>query len=396
MSIGLWKTILFLAKTLSVLIIVAAGLLLWSHRSAMAKTWASPDFAPPAKVNPWVVGQIGNLSLPLGRFQRERPKVEDAPKEEKKDDFTGVLAQLGEITDAIVVHEPYEEGGLAPAIIFKFRVKPADETSDVRAIRLGEALIDKPHAQVKQHRIPSQFKFVGCERDPQNPSFTFFLFDVKCDGKDIQKARWKLEEPVKEQAKSVEASGPTGPSTVITDKMYVGDPLSARKAEETAPPQPEQVQTVPVEPVAPVPAPEPLKVELEEAGTLFDDEEGVFAPTREGADYLEKNYEKILNDTRTASYTDRDGRTGIRVVSIPNQSVANQFGIRKDDIILKINGIPVESQSKAVDVVKSELKKKNTSPILRVTIRRRGVEKDLRFDTRDPATRRAAKKLGRG
>jgi hypothetical protein len=235
-----------------------------------------------------------------------------------------------------------------------------------------------------------KFKFVGCERDPANPAFTLFLFDVNCDGKDIQKARWKFEDLAKEPA-TVEG-GPTGPAEVITAQVYIGDPLSAKALEEPAPGQPEQVQAVPVPPVAPSPTPEPVTVE-QEAGTLFADEEGVFAPTAEGAEYLERNYEKILEETRTAPYRDGEGRSGVRIVGISNQSVANQFGIRKDDIIIKINGMPVASQSEAVDIVKRELKKRPAVNIIRVTIRRRGAEKELRFDTRDPATRRAAKKL---
>ncbi len=392
MSIALWKTVLGLAKALSVVVILAAGLLLWSHRTAMAKTWTSPDFTPPVKPLRDVVSPVGNLSLALGRFQRERPK-EEAPKEEKKvDDIVGEIAKYGEITDAIILYPPYEEGGLAPAIIFKLRVKPAGDTSDLRTIRLGEALVERPNLNPKltQHPMPVKFKFVGCERDPENPACTYFLFDVDCDGKDIQKARWKFEELAKEPA-TVEG-GPQEPAQVITDKMYVGDPLSAKAAEEPAPGQPEQVQAVPVPPVVPQPAPEPVTVE-QEAGTLFENEDDVFAPTAKGVDYLERNYEKILEETRTATYRDGDGRTGVRIVGISNQSVANQFGIRKDDIIIKINGVPVASQSEAVDIVKRELKKRPAVNIIRVTIRRRGAEKELRFDTRDPATRRAAKKL---
>jgi hypothetical protein len=385
MSIALWKTVLGLAKAFAVLVILGAGFLLWSHTKAMAKGWNSPDFSPPAKTNPSIVGQTGNLSLALGRFQRERPKTEDAPKKEEVVDIANEIAKHGEITDAIVVYEPYEEGGIAPALIFRLK------TNEVRTIRLGEAIIEKPNPKFSQHPIAVKFKFVGCKRDPANPAVTLFRFDVNCDGKDIQEARWKFDEPAKETAKPVE-EGPTGPVPVITDKMYVGDPMSARKAEEPPPQQPEQVQAVPVPPVVPAPAPEPLTVEQEDAGTLFDDEEGTFAPTPDGVAYLERNYEKILEETRTAPYRDRDGRTGIRVVGISNQSVANQFGIRKDDIIIKINGIPVGSQSEAVNAVKGELKKKPAVNIIRVTIRRRGAEKELKFDTRDPATRRAAKK----
>ena len=387
MSIALWKTVLGLAKAVAVLIILAAGFFFWSHRSAMAKTWAAPNFAPEARVIRVDAALTGNLSIPLGRFERVRPPTEAPVEEKKEDNFAGVLAQLGEITDAIVFYGPPEEGGLAPAIIFKFKVRPAGETSDSRTIRLGEALIDKPHPQSSQHRIPSQFKFVGCERDPANPLFTFFLFDVKCDGLDIQKARWKLEEPVKEQPKPVEG-GPTGPADVRTDKMYVGGVLSSKKIEEPAP----EKGPVQVEPVAPAPVPDPIEVEQAPTGTLFEEEEGILAPTAEGVDYLERNYEKILEETRTESYRDRDGRTGVRVVGISNASVANQFGIMKDDVILKINGRAVATQAEAVNAVKDELKKRPAVRVIRVTIRRRGRELEKSFDTRDPATRRAAKR----
>jgi len=150
--------------------------------------------------------------------------------------------------------------------------------------------------------------------------------------------------------------------------------------------------------VQPVPTPEvpvvqrPITVVQEPLGTMFDEEDGVLAPRAEAVDYLEKNYEKILEDTRTQPYRS-GGRTGIRIVGIANSSVANQFGILKDDVILKINGTPVGSQSEAVNVVKGELKKKVN--IIRVTISRAGREFDKSFDTRDPATRRAAKKAFR-
>lgn len=388
MSIALWKTFLALAKTVAVVILVGAGALFYGHRRTMAEGWKSPDFSPAAKVAQGVVAQTGNLGLQLGRFQRERPKESVPTEEAKKPEFSGVLAQLGEITDAIVVYPPYEEHGLAPALIFKYRVRPAGATEDSRTIRLGEALIDKPHPQSAQHRIPVQFKFVGCERDPENPHFTFFLFDVMCDGKDIQRARWKLEEPVTALPKA--ADGPVVPAEVVSDKIFIGGPLSSKAEEPEKAPETVKTEVVPV-PVAQQPPPEPVKLEQEEpAGTLFQQEDGIYAPTDDGVDYLERNYEDILKQTRTETVRDSEGG-GIRLVNFANQSLATQFGLQRGDVILRINNTKVSNQSEAVNVVKQELKKKS-SPILRVTIRRRGAEKELRFDTRDPATRRAAKK----
>jgi PDZ domain len=383
MSVAVWKTILTLGKVCAVLFIVGSGLLFWGHTREMGTAWSAPDFSPPVTHMRAPVAETKALSIPLGRFQKERGPVEEAPKDEPKPAIASVLANLGEIIGAIVIYPPYEEGGFAPAINFKWKQKPNPEEGDVRTIRLGEALVERPDGP--NRGTPLNYQFVGCERDPANPGFTYFLFDMKCDGTDVQKVHWKLEEPKKEEKPTEPAA--TGPGGVSTDKAYVGPRLSSKGPGKPA--EPEQVQ-----PVAPQPPPEPVTVEQEPpTGTFFEEEEGVFLPTAEGVDYLERNYERILEETRTESYRDRDGRTGVRVVGIANSSVANQFGIRKDDVILKINDNQVTNQSDAVNVIKSELKKKVN--IIKVTIRRAGREIVKTYDTRDPATRRAAKSLGK-
>lgn len=387
MSIAVWKTILAFAKLAAVVLILGSGFFFWRHHELMQSAWAVPNFSPDVIVATREIADTKDLGLMLGRFQRERPKeapVKEAPKEP---DITGALAEYGEITDAIVVYPPYEEGGFVPAIIFRWKPgkKPANQEGDARTIRLGEALIEKSYGPLTG--VPVKYQFIGCERDPDHAGFTFFKFDMNCDGSDIQKVRWKLEEPTKEQPKDDQTSAAAAPGPMTTDKIHIGDPLKARAVE--APAAPDQVQPVPVpQPVER----EPVVLQQQPTGSMFDEEDGVSVTTAEGADYLEKNYEKILEDTRTETYRDRDGRTGIRIVSIADQSVANQFGIRRDDVIVKINGTPVSDKSDAVAVVKNELKKRPAVHIIRVTIRRAGREFEKSFDTRDPATRRAAKK----
>ncbi len=386
MSVALWKTILTVAKAGAVLVILGSALLFWGHTREMGAAWSAPDFSPPVKpiVGRWA--ETKDLNLPLGRFQKERPEAEPVKVEEPELDIEKELQKLGEIIGAIVIYPPYEEGGFVPAINFKWKQKPSPDAGDVRTIRLGEALVERP--EWPNRATPLKYQFVGCERDPENPGFTYFLFDMKCDGSEIQKARWKLEEPVKETAKPAEpaAAEPTG--GVTTDKMYVGPRIPSKGPDQPA--GPEQVQPVPV---APQPPPEPVVAKQEPpSGSFFDEEEGVFLPTAEGVDYLERNYEKILEETRTETYRDRDV-SGIRVVGIANASVANQFGIRKDDVIISINGKPVTNQSDAVNVVKSELKRKVN--LITVKLRRAGREITKTYDTRDPATRRAAKGLRR-
>jgi hypothetical protein len=380
MSIAVWKTVLNLAKLGAVLILAASAFFFWQFRGEMQGTWSAPDFSPPLQVLGSVVGETKDLMLPLGRFQKERPKTA-APVVEKTPDIETALGKLGEIIGAIVIYPPYEEGGFLPAIIFKWKQRPPGAEGDVRTIRLGEALVERFDTRTKQYSFPEKYQFIRCERDPENPAFTYFVFDMKCDGTDIQKVHWKLDEPAKDQNT---AEGPASePGPLVTDKMYVGPRLKALPVE--TPPAPDT-------PVAPQPPEEKqVKVVQEQpSGSIFDQEEGVYVPTDSGIDYLQRNYEEILKGTRTDSY-----RGGVRIIGIGDQSIASQFGIRKDDVILRINDQPVASQSEAVDIVKRELKKRPAVYIIKVVVLRAGREITMQFDTRDPATRRMAKGLRR-
>jgi hypothetical protein len=388
MSIGLWKTVLGLAKALAVLVILVSGFLFWQHRQRMAVPADPPNFAPDIRTVASPVARIDGLSIALGRFQNPSGPTPEAKKPEELPDFTTELNKLCEITDAIVVWGLYVEGGIVPAIIIRWKQRPPGEQGDTKTVRWGQALIERPNPARPADPLPHRYKFVGCERDPENPGWTYFLFDVNCDGKDIQRARWKLEQPAKELATSAEPSAAGGP--VSTKDMYIGPAHGAAEPEAPVPTTPEPVVTAPV---APPPPPEPVTM-VEAPDTLFQEEGGTWVTTDEGAEYLERNYERLVEETRTSTYRDRDGRAvGVRIVGIKSTSVANQFDIRKDDVILKVNGIPVTTQSEAVKVVKDQLSKKAT--IITVELLRRGNTLVKRFDSRDPATRRAAQKFRR-
>ena len=384
MSIGLWKSFLSLAKTAAVLILLVSAFLFWRHREAMADPYEPPSFQTEVRGIRNEVPDVKNLSLTLGRFQRVGEKVEKPPEEERAPAITDVIGKLCEITDAFVCYPPY--GADRPAINIRWKQKPPGETEDTRRIGLGEALIEKQHPNYPQLRIPVQYKFIGCERDPQNPGFTYFLFDTNCDGKVIQKARWKLEQDQPPNAPTPTSEAPDQGSTVATKEVYIGPSLGAGV------PPPEERAPEPVAPpveTAPVPEPQPLRAETVPSDSIFEEENGAFAATTDGVEYLKDNYEQLLQETRTQTYRDRDGRAaGLRIVGIKNTSVANQFGIRPDDVILAINGRGVSDQSEAVNVVKAELRKK--VPIIRVSILRQGRTIEKRYDTRDPETRRAA------
>ncbi|MGH7161852.1 MAG: PDZ domain-containing protein, partial [Planctomycetota bacterium] len=244
-------------------------------------------------------------------------------------------------------------------------------------------------------RVPVRYRFAGCEPDPGHPGGFLFLFDMNCDGKDLQKARWKGEEEKKPLAEG-EAAGADVKSTAGQGVMV---DVGGERMKVEQPPAKPAAATPNVKPVvAPaVPDPDQVLPTADEAPALFESSgsDNEFAATEEGARYLEKNYQEILKDAQVVEYRNRKTGevSGLFVRSIRRGSAANAFGIREDDVILSINNQPVSSQTNAVNIVKAELNRKKT--IIEVRILRDGQEILRRYDTRDPATRKAAKDLSR-
>ncbi|MHC4550700.1 MAG: hypothetical protein ACYTEZ_18215 [Planctomycetota bacterium] len=395
MSIGFLKRLLALAKLVAVLTIVGAAYGYWDHHRDINGRWDAPDFRPPVVSIRGNVPRIDDVGMQLGRFQRE-VEAGPAPEAEKSDeDIVAVLDRLGSVTNAFVAYPPYE--GLLPTIIFEFKQTPAGAKSNVRTIALGEALEERPHHNERLreagYTLPYRYKFVGCEPDPEHEGWTYFLFDMHCDGTDIQKARWWLETEEKVKLPTVAGGNATGLQPTVGKGFAVLD----EKTKEAASRPPEPAAPTPEEPPAPQPVAPPPPSTTEFAGTLFEEEGGAFAPTAEGVRYLKENYQKMLKDTVTQTYVDREtGRAkGIRVVRLRAMSKANEFGIFEDDVILSINDIPVTKQSQAVNVVKRELNKKPAVRYLTVKILRHGRTISKRFDTRDPETRAKARRAFR-
>jgi len=393
MSIGFLKRLLSIAKLAAILSIVGAAYGYWDHHLTMGVPWKAPDFRPPVRPSVVKVSGIEAVGMQLGRFQKEVPVDTTAPVEQPKEEITDALAKLGVITNAVVAYPPYVDA--RPAILFQFHQPPAGSTENVRTIGLGEALVERPHPDPSfaeaGYTVPYRYRFVDCEPDPEHPGWTLFVFDMNCDGKDRQKTRWKREAEKPVDLPAVTDGAPVGPTTVVGKGYAVVD----AKAKELAnrPPAATQPETevVPTpEPVPPAPAPSAFG-----SGNFFEEENGALAVTEEAAEYLKSNYQDILKDAVTQTYK-KDGReSGVRVVNIRAGSMANEFGIRKDDVILAINDVPVTRQSQAVSVIKRELRKKPTPRYITVRILRRGQTIVKRYDTRDPETRRAARKAYR-
>ena len=399
MSVGAIKKILLLANLTAVGLLLLVGWSMVRQRSSLKEAWKRPDFVPailPAGEGDRI-GNIENVTMKLGRFPEPTSTTTDKPTEEAQPVIESVLARIGTIIGAIVVYPPYDSDGLQPAIIFELKGKTGDGAR--RSVTLGQGLMEKPDPDPERafhgYTVPAAYMFVGCEPDPEHPGWTYFLFDMKCDGTDIQKARWKGEEP----AKPFDAAAPNDPNSPTYEGsgkgFYIGDPNKARTAPVTPgkPENPDETAKTGAVPTPPEPVPAPVPFEGPSPDRLFDEEDGTLAPTRDAVEYLKQNYNDVLKDARTTTYVDPKTRQarGIQILGIRSGSVANKFGVLPDDVILSINGQPVTRQAQAVTIVKRELN--NNKTIIEVRILRRGKEITQRYDTRDPDVRRNAKDI---
>ncbi len=391
MSIGFLKRLLSLAKLAAILTIVGAAYGYWDHHNDMNAGWRAPDFRPQVRPPSARAVRVEAIGMQLGRFQKEVPVDTAAPVEQPKEEITDALAKLGTVKSAIAAFPPYTES--RPAIIFEFKQPPPGTTETLRTIGLHQALLERPHPNPEWAKagftVPYRYKFIGCKRDSEGR--TLFQFDMNCDGNDIQSALWKRETEELLSLPAAKSEGPQGPKTVVGQGYALTDEKTRKAAER--PPEPaektEVVQT-PTEPVRPAPVSSTFG-----SGDFFEEENGALAVTDKAADYLKNNYQNILKDAVTQTYR-KDGRaSGVRIVNIRAGSMANEFGIYKDDVILAINDVPVTKQSQAVAVVKRELKKNPTPRYITVRILRRGQTIVKRYDTRDPETRRRARKAFR-
>ena len=232
-------------------------------------------------------------------------------------------------------------------------------------IKHGEALVTKPHPDPLRRRwgdrVNVRFKFVGCRPDPKDPGRTLFDFDVHCDGKDIQTARWKggLQGTRLPAARTKE--------TRKIDRGWILRKPGWRDRRET------------IVRVAP------------QRGPIFEQRKGTLEATDEGLEYLRNNYRELLKGAYTSEYEAPDGTRGLRVTNIAaaSRAAATQFGLVAGDVILSVNGHPVASKTAAVNVVKRELR--NKVRMIEMKILRLGRTKTARFDARDPETRRRAR-----
>ena len=390
MTVGLIKRLLTFLNIAAVLGIAGTAYGFWSHRSGMQKPYKPPSFNATNKVQRNRATRIDSTVIQLGLFPREESTSEAAAEVEEKVRIEAEIDKLGTIKGAITVDPPYRL--IKPAIIFEYKVPPAGIKEKVITVQVGEALVTRPHSDPARRewgdRENVRFTFLGSEPDPKRPGRTLFVFDVNGDGKDIQKARW-MGEMEKTGLKAAEPDKPKDPDRDTFVRPSDWRDRIGQKKPAAAKPGPR----VEAAPVAPRPARRARGTELR--GPIFEQRKGTFEATSEGLEYLRNNQQELLKGATTSEYRAPDGTRGIKVRRIAGRTraVADQFGLMEGDVILSVNGKRVGSKAQAVGIVKRELNAK--ARFIEVKILRFGKTKTLRFDARDPETRRRATKAFR-
>lgn len=397
MSVGSIKKFLFLANVVAVLAISGTAYGFWSHSSYMGEAHDWPKFKSAPKIISEDVGQMGNINIPLGKYAKKVVVKSAKPEEAAEEEIVTVIDSLGTITSAIVLFGPYgETSNVQPAITFK--LKPPGQGT--LTLSRGEAIKTKPDPVFgKQFQVNFRYEFVGCEPVEGDPTAVYFLFDMACDGKDIQKKLWKgdVKTADLETASGPLASGDgtmnlSGKNHAIIDESEITRRRKARADARKAAKTDKPIRT------------EPLKVNpdqvLPTAGndaipdSLFEEENGTFGATTDGAAYLEKNWKKVIEDAKTSTYLNPETgkKEGMLIRSIKKGSVAGKLGIYQDDVIKMINGRAVRSRSDAIRVIRDEIENAKRK-VIEITLLRNGKSMVKRYDTQDPETRRAARSL---
>ena len=395
MTVGSLKRLILLLNLAAVAGLCGTAYGFWTHRGSLQEERKWPDFhfKPSSAAGSGAVGQVKNLSMTLGKFPVAPTKTEKVEKEPEVSPIQSVLRNLGEIIGAVVFFGPYDDnGGFQPSITFKLK------GGGIRTLARGEAIETQPHPDFgPKFPMPYRYKFVGCERDKDDPSIAYFLFDMKCDETDIQRVKWLGDiEPNEPES----ADGPTGAQeTVIDDDMVV---VSERELEKRARERAEararaRAEAETVQPVTPEPEEvRPIPTPGGAPGSLGRVENDTWVASDEGSQYIKDNWKKAVEDAKTTTYRDpKSGKAeGILVTKVRPGSVANKLGIYPDDVILTINARRVTKKSQAIAIVRDELDKRKQN-ILVVEILRNGRKITKNYDARDPETRRNAKEAFR-
>lgn len=450
MTVGSNKRILSILNVVAVLALASTGYAYVAHVGHLGDAPERPSFQPEAITGLGSLNvKIDSIGITLGQWidAVETVEVTKAP-EQPKVALASLIAKLGEISGAAVVYKPYPP---YPCILFKYHSAP-EGGDPLQSIGLGEALETRPHRDPKLaargFTEPSKYRFVGCQPDPERPGWTWFVFDLDCDGVRFDRVHWKAEgdrmplrivKPREDPAtrrilystkngniriyelgqdglpisvggplpdidgidfSKTSGGGGAGAEPVVggadaTGEGETGEGTAGQRETEAGEGESIAVEARP--PVRVTPATQlPVGVVRTDEGrrvTVFETSGDVFRPTSEGFEYLRKNRERLIKSVDAAPYRDRKtGKIkGLVIRRIKSGSGASAFGFYEDDVITHINDRPVTSREQAIRLVKNEINQRKAR-FITVRFLRDGQNLTKRFDARDPKLRDAARR----
>jgi S1-C subfamily serine protease len=184
----------------------------------------------------------------------------------------------------------------------------------------------------------------------------------------------------------------------VREKLRIGGPganAAGGPGDETGQGKVGVVETVPGSP-APEGAPAPAGTKVEDVKPKIEWESYNKARIEFNQDtfdyFRSRDPDTVAKSVKTQVAKDKKtGKTlGLKITSMGPNSPAEKFDVRPGDILVSIDGKPVESRSDAVNIIQGM--SKDVSRVT-VVIDRNGRKITYVIDPRDPKTRRAARYL---
>ena len=191
MTVGTNKRILSILNVGAMLALAFTGYAYAAHAGHLGDAPDRPGFQPETITGAGGLNaKIDSIGITLGQWidAVETVEVNKTP-EQPKEDLASQIAKLGVINGAIVVYPQYPP---YPSIMFEYHQAPAGGDR-LQTIGLGEALETRPHRDPKLaargFTEPNKYRFIGCQPDPERPGWTYFVFDLDCDGERFDRVR---------------------------------------------------------------------------------------------------------------------------------------------------------------------------------------------------------------
>jgi len=302
-----------------------------------------------------------------------KPKADEATEKVKRPKVSA-LEKLGSVL--FLIYWPPEEGEeIAEESVLSWSFGP----ERIEEFKPGEWILEDKDTS------PKAIKLVNIEAGPGGTYV--IVYDVYADAEDDPVSRGRLtwggdapqDDDVLDRVRITPKHPPVAEEGMASEEAAIGG-----TAGRTAP----VVGTTTPEPLPVARKADEVKATVEwenrsRATVTFD---------RKTRDYFKgKDAKSVMKTVKTQVAKDASGRTlGLQITGLGKDSPAQKFDVRKGDILVSIDGKPVESRSDAVNIIQGM--DKNITRVT-VVIDRNGRKITYIIDPQDTQTQRSARYL---